>query len=501
MTENAISPKRSENFPDWYQEVIKASELAENSPERGCMVIKLWGYGIWEKMQGHLDKDIKATGHENAYCQLLIPLSFLEKEAAHVEGFAKECAVVTHHRLVAKDGKLYPAGELDEALVIRPTSETIIGDAFSKWVKSYRDLPLLINQWANVMRWEMRTRLFLRTTEFLWQEGHTVHENEKEAIDETLKMLEVYRSFIENVVAMPVIPGTKPAYDRFPGAVETYSIEAMMQDGKALQAGTSHYLGQNFSKACDIKFLNRQGALEYGYNTSLGVSTRIIGGMIMTHADDDGLRVPPRIAPKQVVIIPVIPKDNLRDQVMTFIEKLATDIRKLCFDNAQISVHVDGRDIRGGEKAWGWVKKGAPIRLEVGPREIAENSVMLYRRDSTPKDKQKVSVTELLVKLPEVVAEIQANYLRQAKKLMNDRISTEPKNFWELKEFFTSQDEASATPGFVKAKWSGAPETEELLGSIKASIRCVPLDQSGSAGKCIFSGREAKQEVIIAKAY
>lgn len=501
MSENAISPKRNENFPDWYQEVIKAAELAENSPVRGCMVIKPWGYGIWEKMQSHLDKDIKATGHENAYFPLLIPLSFLEKEAAHIEGFAKECAVVTHHRLVAKDGKLYPSGELEEALVIRPTSETIIGDAFSKWVKSYRDLPLLINQWANVMRWEMRTRLFLRTTEFLWQEGHTVHETEQEAIAETLKMLEVYRRFIEDVVAMPVIPGTKPAYDRFPGAVETYAIEAMMQDGKALQAGTSHYLGQNFSKACDIKFLNRQGVLEYGYTTSWGVSTRIIGGMIMSHADDDGLRVPPRVAPKQVIIIPVIPKEELRDQVMQYVEKLAADLRSLHFDGGELSVHVDARDIRGGEKVWGWIKKGAPIRIEVGPRDIAENSVMLCRRDRTPKDKEKMSVAALQVKLPEILSEIQNNYLIQARDSMAGRISTEPKTFADLKAFFTSQDDSSATPGFVKAKWSGAPEAEELLGSIKASIRCIPLEQSGTTGKCIFSGKEAQQDVIIAKAY
>ena len=319
---SAISPRRAEDYPEWYQQVIKASDMAEMSVVRGCMVIKPWGYGIWENIQRHLDRMIKATGHSNAYFPLFIPLSFLEKEAAHVEGFAKECAVVTHHRLEARDGKLIPAGELEEPVVVRPTSETIIGESFARWVQSYRDLPLLINQWANVVRWEMRTRIFLRTAEFLWQEGHTAHASEKEAVEETFTMLNVYADLVENYLAIPVIKGEKIPEERFPGAVDTYCIEAMMQDRKALQAGTSHYLGQNFAKASKISFLNQAGESEFAYTTSWGVSTRLIGGVIMTHSDDDGLRLPPKIAPKHVVIIPVVPKPEVESAVYEYAEKV-----------------------------------------------------------------------------------------------------------------------------------------------------------------------------------
>ena len=373
----AITPTRAEEFPEWYQQVIKAAELAENSPVRGCMVIKPWGWGIWERVQRTLDLKIKATGHENAYFPLFIPLSFLEKEAEHVEGFAKECAVVTHHRLEQKDGKLVPTGELDEPLVVRPTSETIIGDSFSKWVKSYRDLPLLINQWANVVRWEMRPRLFLRTAEFLWQEGHTVHASEEDARREVFVAVEMYRELIEDALAIPVILGEKPEGERFPGAVTTITLEAMMQDRKALQAGTSHYLGQNFARAQDIKFLTSEGQNEFAHTTSWGVSTRLIGGMIMAHGDDDGLRVPPRVAPKHVVILPVVPTAEKQGEVFAYAESIAASLRTLSYGGEPVVVHVDKRDMRGGDKNWQWIKKGIPIRIEAGPRDIESKSAML----------------------------------------------------------------------------------------------------------------------------
>src|SRR5829696_6975726 len=368
---SAISPTRAENFPEWYQQVVKTADLAENSDVRGCMVIKPWGYAIWENMQRRLDAMFKATGHENAYFPLFIPMSFLEKEAQHVEGFAKECAVVTHHRL-EPDGKggLRPAPSalLEEPLIVRPTSETIIGATFARWVQSYRDLPILINQWANVVRWELRTRLFLRTTEFLWQEGHTVHADEAEAREETMRMLDVYADFAEHTMAMPVIKGEKTAGERFPGAVSTYTIEAMMQDRKALQAGTSHFLGQNFAKAQEIKFQSEAGALEYAWTTSWGVSTRLVGGLIMTHADDDGLVLPPRLAPKHVVLLPIYRNDEERSQVMPYVQSLKKEIDKLHFDHRCILSFIDDRDLRGGEKNWQHVKKGVPIRVEVGPK-------------------------------------------------------------------------------------------------------------------------------------
>ncbi|MFN4175230.1 MAG: aminoacyl--tRNA ligase-related protein, partial [Parachlamydiaceae bacterium] len=335
----AITPTRREDFPEWYQQVIKASKMAENSPVRGCMVIMPWGYGVWEHIQKILDKKIKETGHENAYFPLFIPLSYLEKEAKHVEGFAKECAVVTHHRLEEKEGKLVPTGELEEPLIVRPTSETIIGESFSRWIESWRDLPLLINQWANVVRWEMRPRIFLRTAEFLWQEGHTVHATEKEAREETLKMLEVYRSVVEDHLAIPVILGEKSEGERFPGADSTYTLEAMMQDRKALQGGTSHYLGQNFAKGSNIRFTNKEGELQYAYTTSWGVTTRLIGAMIMTHGDDDGLRLPPFVAPKQVIIIPVIPKPELEEAILAQADALAREIGSKTYKDYQVRVH------------------------------------------------------------------------------------------------------------------------------------------------------------------
>jgi prolyl-tRNA synthetase len=500
----AISPTREEDYPEWYQQVVKASELAETSPVRGCMVIKPWGYGIWERIQASLDKMIKDTGHENAYFPLLIPLSFLEKEAGHVDGFAKECAVVTHHRLEEKEGKLIPAGELEEPLIIRPTSETIIGEMFSRWVKSYRDLPLLINQWANVLRWEMRTRLFLRTAEFLWQEGHTVHADKEDALNEVDVARDMYRDLIENYLAVPVITGEKPPGERFPGAEVTKCLEAMMQDRKALQAGTSHYLGQNFAKAQNIKFLNREGEHVFAHTTSWGVSTRLIGGLIMTHADDNGMRVPPRIAPKHVVILPVIPKPEHEYAVLAYAKKLHSELKEVLFDGAEVRVQLDARDLKGGEKSWQWIKKGIPLRVEVGPRDIEKNSVVLYRRDQGPKDKIFLSCEELKEKIATILEEIQSNYFTQAKRYLDENLVTSIQNLEDFTAFFTpkNQSKPEIHGGFVRAKWCGDEEvTRPILDALKVTIRCLPDDQSGSTGTCVLTGREATIDAIFAKAY
>lgn len=503
MTQTAISPTRNEDYPEWYQQVIKAAELAEISAVRGCMVIRPWGYGIWENIQRKLDARFKATGHENAYFPIFIPLSFLEKEAAHVEGFAKECAVVTHHRLEEKGGKLVPSGELDEPLIVRPTSETIIGASFAKWVQSYRDLPLLINQWANVVRWEMRTRLFLRTSEFLWQEGHTVHATEKDAHDETLLMLEVYRAFMEEVVALPVITGEKPAHERFPGAVNSYACEALMQDRKALQAGTSHYLGQNFAKASEIKFTNEAGEIEYAYTTSWGVSTRLIGAMIMAHGDDDGIRVPPRIAPKHVVVLPVIPKPEQEAKVFEYGAKIQSLLKDSIYDGERIVTHFDKREMRGGDKTWQWIKRGVPIRIEAGPRDIESGSVMLYRRDKPHKEKVSVKLEELPTLLPKVLDEIQSSYFASAKESLKCHTHDNISNFEEFKKFFTPKNEEKPEihGGFVNAWWSGAKETEEILAPLKVTIRCIPFNQASGEGKCVLTGKPSTQRAIFAKAY
>jgi prolyl-tRNA synthetase len=500
---NAISPTREEDYPEWFQQVVKGADLAENSPVRGCMVIKPWGYGIWESIQRQLDDRIKKTGHENAYFPLFIPLSFLEKEAKHVEGFAKECAVVTHHRLEEKNGRLVPTGELEEPLIVRPTSETIIGESFSRWVESYRDLPLLINQWANVVRWEMRPRIFLRTTEFLWQEGHTVHASEQEAIEETLTMLEVYRSFIEDVLAIPVIVGEKSPGERFPGAVTTYTLEAMMQDHKALQSGTSHYLGQNFAKSSNIQFSNKEGQTQYAFTTSWGVTTRLIGSMIMCHGDDDGLRIAPRIAPKHVVILPVIPKPELEEQVLSYAEKIALQLRTLVYHGQQVTVIIDKRDRRGGEKNWEWIKKGVPIRIEIGPRDIESQSVMLCRRDMPHKEKTKLELNHLSQEFISILDDIQKNYFEQACRYRDANINRDVKNLEELKRFFTpkNSNKPEIHGGFVLAKWCGDQESEKILDELKVSIRCLPLKQSGSEGICVLTGRKATIDAIFAKSY
>lgn len=503
QAKSAITPTREEDYPEWYQQVIKAADLAENGPVRGCMVVKPWGYGIWENIQRVLDAEIKRTGHENAYFPLFIPLSFFQKEAAHVEGFAKECAVVTHHRLEEQGGILVPAGELDEPLVVRPTSETIIGDSFARWVKSYRDLPLLINQWANVVRWEMRPRLFLRTTEFLWQEGHTAHSTSQEAIEETRKMLEVYRTIMEEVLAIPVIVGEKSPGERFPGAENTYTLEAMMQDRKALQSCTSHYLGQNFSKASGIRFSNRSGELEYAYTTSWGMTTRLIGSLIMTHGDDDGLRLPPRIAPKHLVILPISTRAEREEEVLTYAKEIARLLSSIHFHGTPLIVHVDTRDMRGGEKNWEWIKKGIPLRIEVGLREVEGKSVVVARRDQGIKEKQSWTLDTFLDSIVPLLDEIQAHYFSQAKAHLDQHTYHHLTTFEELRHFFTPKNEEKPEihGGFVRAKWCGDAATEELLHDLKVTIRCLPLDQDGSIGKCILTGREAHCDAIFAKSY
>ena len=397
----AITPTREQNYPDWYQEVVRAADMAENSPVRGCMVIKPWGYAIWENMVHLMDDLFKETGVKNAYFPLFIPLSYMEKEAQHVEGFAKECAVVTHHRL-EPDGKggLKPAGELAEPLIVRPTSETIIGESMARWTNSYRDLPILINQWANVVRWEMRTRMFLRTSEFLWQEGHTAHATEQEAKKKTLLMLDVYTKFVEEYLAMPVIRGRKTPSERFPGAEDTTCIEAMMQDKRALQAGTSHLLGQNFAKGSGIKFQNEEGQEAYAWTTSWGSSTRMIGGMIMVHSDDDGLVLPPRVAPAHVVILPIFKKDEDRRPILESALSLKDALEVKLFHGQKIRVELDDRDI-GGARGWDWVKKGVPVRVELGPRDIENNSVFMARRDQPSSQKQSMAREVFIGECPE----------------------------------------------------------------------------------------------------
>ncbi len=499
----AITPTRLEDFSEWYQQVIKAADMAENSPVRGSMVIKPWGWSIWENIRDPLDRRIKETGHSNAYFPLFIPLSFLEKEAAHVEGFAKECAVVTHHRLELQGGKLVPTGELEEPLVVRPTSEAVIGDAFSRWISSWRDLPLLINQWANVVRWEMRPRLFLRTTEFLWQEGHTAHATEEEARVETMKMLDEYRALAEDVLAIPMIVGEKSEGERFPGAVNTYTIEAMTYDKKALQCGTSHYLGQNFAKAFSIRFNSKEGKMEYVHTTSWGFTTRLIGAMIMVHSDDDGLRLPPRVAPYHVVIIPVLTQADKNEAVLAKAQEIKEQLSKLsCFDR-KVVCHIDNRDLRAGEKGWEWIKKGVPIRIEIGPKDLENSSVMLSRRDQETGNKQKVAFDALTQTVSSLLPEMQQNYFSKAEEFRDQNVIDTIKTLDEMKAFFTPKngDKPEIHGGFVRAKWCCDPATEELLKEFKVTIRCMPLKQSGTKGTCIITGRPATVDAIFAKSY
>ena len=496
----AISPTREEDYPEWYQQVIKSADLAENTPVRGCMVIKPWGYAIWENIREALDSMFKATGHKNAYFPLFIPMSFLQREAEHVDGFAKECAVVTHSRLEAdENGKLQPAGELDEPLIIRPTSETIIGELFARWVQSYRDLPLLINQWANVVRWEMRPRLFLRTAEFLWQEGHPVHASSEEAVREMDLILDLYATFAEEWLAMPVLRGEKTENERFPGAETTLCIEAMMQDRKALQAGTSHFLGQNFSKACGIKFQDEHGKEELGWTTSWGVSTRLIGGMIMCHGDDDGLVVPPKVAPSQVVVLPVTPKEESREQVLEYCRKLVEEIGSLSYAGSPVRVELDDRDLRGGEKYWQWVKKGIPITLEVGPRDLENDAAFVGRRDVGRSGREGMSREDLLGRLPDVLQEIQDELFRKALAFREEN-TREIDSKEEFYEFFSNSD-GGTQGGFAMAHWDGDAKWEEQVkNDLKVTVRCIPQGE-GEPGTCIFSGNPSPCRVVFAQAY
>jgi prolyl-tRNA synthetase len=500
----AITPTRTEDYPEWYQQVVRAADLAENSPVRGCMVIKPWGYSLWENIQRVLDGKFKETGHRNAYFPLFIPKSFLEKEAEHVKGFAKECAVVTHHRLEeGPDGGLIPAGKLEEPLIVRPTSETIIGAMYAKWVQSYRDLPILINQWANVVRWEMRTRLFLRTTEFLWQEGHTAHATADEAMAETRTMLDVYADFAEDYMAMPVIKGEKTAAERFPGAVNTWSIEAMMQDRKALQAGTSHFLGQNFAKAAGIKYLSEEGREEFAWTTSWGVSTRLVGGLVMTHSDDDGLILPPRLAPAHVVILPVLHKEESRAQVLEYCESLKAELRAVQYDGRPVEVELDTRDLRGGEKVWSWIKKGVPIRLEVGPRDVEADAVFAARRDRAHKDKKSIPRAEFIATVANTLTEMQDALFARAKQQRTDNtVTLDDKD--EFYNFFTPQntEKPEIHGGYAMCHWNGSSDVEaKIKDDLNVTIRCVPLDAEQETGTCIISGEPSSQRVVFAKSY
>ena len=493
---NALRVRRSENFADWYQEVIREADMAENSGVRGCMVVKPWGWAIWERFQAKLDRLIKETGHDNCYFPIFIPLELMEKEASHVEGFAKEMAVVTHHRLVNKNGKLVPDGELESPLVVRPTSETIIGEAMARWIKSYRDLPLKLNQWANVVRWEMRTRLFLRTSEFLWQEGHTAHATAEEAIAETRLMLDVYRQVVEGDMRIPTIPGVKSPGERFPGAYDTHTIEAMMQDGRALQAGTSHFLGQNFSKAANIAFQDREGGLSFAYTTSWGASTRLIGALIMTHSDDDGLRLPPKMAPSQVVIVPILRDEASRDEVIQAAETLAKRLRAQRFDDEPVRVKVDLKDESSANKRWGWIKKGVPFVVELGPRDVAAGTVALVRRDAIG-EKRSLSMDEFVAKISDELNELDQKLHEDALAYRKANMVDGIASFADLRAHF----EAKGGTGFVIAKYSGDPTIDAKLGELGLTIRCLPYEQSESEGKCLVTGAPATVDAVFAKAY
>jgi len=517
--QRALSIARStgnrSTFPQWYQAVVREADLAEPSPVRGSMIIKPWGYGIWERMQADLDRRIKETGHENCYFPLFIPISFIAREASHVEGFAKEMAIVTHHRLKSIDGKLRPdpEAELEEPLVVRPTSETIIGDAFSRWIKSYRDLPVLINQWANIVRWEMRTRLFLRTSEFLWQEGHTAHADAESALEETRRMLGVYRDFSEEALAIPVIAGEKPENERFPGAVRTLSIEAMMQDGKALQAGTSHYLGQNFAKAQNIRFQNAAGALDYCHTTSWGLTTRMIGAVVMSHGDDDGLRLPPVIAPQQIVIVPIL-RDKPEDgSVLEFCQHLRARALSLTSHGERVRAIVDTKPLKAAEKRWNWVRRGAPIIVEVGPRDVKAEQVTFVTRDQLyDGDKtrlQRLSQNDFIAAVPEMLMKMQRKLFEESKARLDANIVTGVRDLSDLHEYFgagADEDEGSEFKGWVRASWSrpsGAAldQIDARLKELKLTLRNIPNDQPNSFGPCLFTGDEGVEEILIARAY
>lgn len=485
---------RSEDYSKWYNELVVKADLAESSGVRGCMVIKPYGYAIWEKMQAELDRMFKETGHQNAYFPLFVPKSMFEAEEKNAEGFAKECAIVTHYRLKNdpdKAGKLMvdPNAKLEEELIVRPTSEAIIWSTYKGWVQSYRDLPLLINQWANVVRWEMRTRLFLRTAEFLWQEGHTAHTTRTEAVEESEKMMNVYADFVQNFMAIPVVKGLKTETERFAGAEETYCIEALMQDGKALQAGTSHFLGQNFAKAFDVKFANAEGKQEYVWGTSWGVSTRLMGALVMTHSDDKGLVLPPNLAPIQVVIVPIYKTDEQLAQITEEVNKLITDLRKL-----RVSVKYDDRTTqKPGFKFAEWELKGVPVRIAVGPKDLENGTFEVARRDTLTKElKSKEGISNYISDLLE---QIQTDLFKKALDYRESHI-TEVNSFEEFKTVLDGKG------GFVSAHWDGTAETEEKIKDLtKATIRCIPLEGSKEPGSCVFTGNPSNRRVLFAKAY
>jgi prolyl-tRNA synthetase len=482
---------RAENYSQWYNDLVIKADLAENSAVRGSMVIKPYGYAIWEKMQAALDQMFKDTGHVNAYFPLFIPKSFFAKEAAHVEGFAKECAVVTHYRL-KNDGKggvvVDESAKLEEELIVRPTSETIIWDTYKKWIQSYRDLPLLINQWANVVRWEMRTRLFLRTAEFLWQEGHTAHATKDEAVKEAELILDVYADFAEKWMGVPVLKGVKSPGERFAGAVETYCIEALMQDGKALQAGTSHFLGQNFAKAFDVKYVTKENQLEYVWATSWGVSTRLVGALIMSHSDDNGLVLPPKLAPIQVVIVPIYKKPEQLDEISIEVNKIVNDLKA-----KGISVKFDDRDThKPGFKFAEWELKGVPVRLAIGPRDLENGTVEVARRDTL--EKETLAIQDIAHKIENLLENIQNNIFQKALSFRDD--NTFNVDSWD--EFKNRIEKG----GFVWAHWDGTDETEEKIkDETKATIRLIPTNGKLKEGKCIFTGKPSRQRVVFAKAY
>jgi prolyl-tRNA synthetase len=508
---HALSVTREADFAAWYQEVISEAEMAEESGVRGCMVIRPWGYGIWERIQHLMDARIKAAGVENCYFPLFIPLSYFAKEAEHVEGFAKEMAVVTHHRLIG-DGKgglvPDPTAKLEEPLIVRPTSETVIGHAMSRWIQSWRDLPLLTNQWANVVRWEMRTRMFLRTSEFLWQEGHTAHADKPDAMAETLRALEMYRAHAEDDLAMPVFAGEKPENERFPGAVATYSIEAMMQDGKALQAGTSHYLGTGFAEAANIRYQDREGTQQLCHTTSWGVSTRLIGGVIMTHGDDDGLRVPPRIAPQQIVIIPMLRDDDGDSALLAYCDELRAGLVNQIAMSEPIRVLLDKRPGKATQKRWAWVKKGVPLILEVGGRDMAADLVSVIRRDRLWNPDGKVAFeqhtrTEFTAQAAALLGAIQTSLHNQALTRRDANIVRGVDSLDSLKAYFA---EANRYPGWVELGWSRPTgdvldQVVQQLKGLKLTIRNTPLDSTSVSGDCIFTGEPAVERIYVARAY
>lgn len=494
----ALSCTRQENYAQWYQDVISAAELAQHSPVRGCMVVRPWGYGIWENIQRYLDRRIKETGHENAYFPLLIPVSSFEKEAQHVSGFATECAVVTHHRLKLDEltGKLQPDGELEEPFVIRPTSEMIIGDMFAQWAQSYRDLPIMINQWANVMRWEMRTRLFLRTSEILWQEGHTAHATEEEARQETRLMLSVYKELCENVLAVPVIAAEKPIFERFPGAKETWTIEAMMQDGKALQSGTSHFMGQNFAHACNICFTNAQEELEHAWTTSWGVTTRLIGAAIMVHSDDNGLVLPPRLAPAQVVILPILKKGQ-EQEVLDACAEITAKLQETSLWGEPLRVRLDSRDIGGGVKKWSWIKKGAPLRLEIGPKDCASGTVVISQRlpDEDLRHKTTVQMADIALYAQTTLLDMQEKLFERAQKFRDEAI-TRIHSKEELDTFLAQHDQ----PGFMIMALANDPSVEHFLKERNITARCI-VPENHQPGCCVATGHTGAPLMYVAKAY